>query len=107
MQQANIVQFPNQTAVEPDHCTTSNSSGETITISVGTAVSCVCGSCGVWYTGYHTCIPTISWYPSYPVIQHDEVRELKCWLDGFLEGRQLTPGNLKKIRAKLDEFIDG
>lgn len=46
---------------------------------------------------------TISWYPNY-YPQKDEVAELKAWIDGFMTGRKLTEGNLKKVQDKLDEF---
>jgi len=80
---SNVLQFDNQTTT--------------------TSTQNVCGSCGIWYYGYHQC-PTISWYPSYPVIQNDEVRELKAWLEGFMESRKMTESNLKKIQDKLEEF---
>lgn len=80
---SNVLQFDNQTTT--------------------TSIQNVCGTCGNWYIGYHTC-PTISWYPSYPVIQNDEVRELKAWLEGFMESRKMTEHNLKKIQDKLEEF---
>ena len=79
----------------------------TTTVSSGTACGSVCGSCGTWYTGFHTCTPTISWYTYYPLsptVEIDDVAELKAWLDGYLDGRKLTEKALKRIRQKLEDF---
>jgi len=97
---SNIVQFDTATTtISPD--TVIDWSGTNTT----TAVQNVCGNCGTYYIGYHTC-PVNYWYPSYPVTKRDEVSELKAWLEGFMTGRKMTERNLKKIQDKLQEFCE-
>lgn len=68
---------------------------DTITISDGTT--------GDWW--YPTNTTAGRWYP-YSYAAPDKVRELSAWLDGYLDGHKLSEKSLKRIRAKLDEFLD-
>ena len=97
---SNIVQF--------DTTTTTASTGgiEWVDASTSTVtIQNVCGNCGQSYMGYHECLPYWSWYPSYPAVQKDEARELKAWIEGFMDGRKMTERNLKKIQDRLKEFL--
>lgn len=64
----------------------------------------LCTGCNTYYGSgqWHTC-PT---YPYTYATPNNEVEELKAWLDGYLTDRSLGPKSLKKIRAKLDEFLE-
>ena len=107
MTASNVVAFGNQTGVvDKDYMfqgtSTESTTGNTITVTGGQ--SNYCGSCGVWHSGWHQCT---SWYPQYvfpPAPQVDEVRELKAWIDGFMDGRKMTERNLQKVRDKIEEF---
>ena len=69
-----------------------------------TAASNFCSLCSTYYYGVHSCP---AWYMGlYTNNNKDEVSELKAWMAGFLETRRLTERNLRRIREKLDEFID-
>lgn len=63
-----------------------------------------CGTCG--YSHWGSCGGTSTyWYP-YRTSENNEVAELKAWIDGYMEGRKITEKSLKRIREKLQEFID-
>ena len=79
--------------------TTTDATTNTITISGGTG--------DYWW--YQPRTTGDYWYPSYalsPIINNDEVAELKAWLDGFMVNRKMTEKNLKIIKERLDDFIE-
>ena len=99
-QASNIVQFDGSSGA--GSYTTTDATTNTVTISS------TCSSCGQYYIGYHTCptiVPNYYWYQNWLPAQSNEVAELKAWIEGFLDGRKLTEGNLRKVRDKIEAFL--